>query len=49
MREDAYQAEADAQSVVTGSFGVIPVPDLSAAEELEETAAEAEAEDDERK
>ncbi len=49
VREDAYQAEADAQSVVTGSFGVTPVPDLSAAEELEETAAEAEAEDDERK
>jgi DivIVA domain-containing protein len=49
IREDGYQAEAEAQSMVTGSFTVIPAPDLSAAEDLEETAAEAEAEDDERK
>jgi DivIVA domain-containing protein len=49
IREDGYQAEADAQSVVTGSFSVVPVPDPTALEELEEKADKAEAEDEERK
>jgi DivIVA domain-containing protein len=49
IREDGYQAEAEAQSMVTGSFTVIPVPDESALEELEEKSSKAEAEDEERK
>ena len=44
IREDGYQAEAEAQSAVTGSFATIPEP-VSVSEELEdESEAEIEAE-----
>jgi DivIVA domain-containing protein len=49
MREDAYQAEAEKQSLVTGSFSMISVPEQSSREDLEDMADQAEAEDDERK
>lgn len=47
VREDGYQAAAEAQSQVTGSFTV--VPDQSSQEASEEPISEAEAEDDKRK
>lgn len=51
IREDGYQAEAEAQSVVTGSFTVIPEPiAIADSDQLsQETEVEAEKEDDERK
>jgi hypothetical protein len=47
IREDGYQAQAEAQSLITGSFTVIP--EQSYLSEVDEPATEAEAEDDERK
>lgn len=47
IREDGYQAQAEAQSLITGSFTVIT--EQSSLSEVDEPATEAEAEDDERK
>lgn len=51
IREDGYQAEAQAQSVVTGSFTVVSPPNAIAdSEQLNQVAeSEDENEDDERK